>query len=117
MDNVEHGKIPRSTIIKLARLLPVVGVDYSSRDYDADLFRTIDPRPVQRATVMDNDVTLSALPVDAFDAKLRCENCCLSSMRTGSVKHMPQKSTVLMAKVSTVSGWGVMATSAPIVNS
>ncbi|MER8650986.1 hypothetical protein [Mesorhizobium sp. M0586] len=71
MAYVEHREIPRSTIIRLAGLLPLVGVDYASRDYDADLFRAIDPRPVRRGTVMNNDVTLSALPPDALDAELK----------------------------------------------
>lgn len=66
MDYAEHRKIPRSTIVDLLARLPLVGVDCASRDYDADLFRVIDSRPVRRATVMDNDVTLSALPPDAL---------------------------------------------------
>ena len=42
--------IPRSAILRLAEILPRLGADYGSRDFDADLFRMIDPRKVRRVT-------------------------------------------------------------------
>lgn len=70
MNYLQYREIPRPTIVRLLGLLSLVGVDYSSRDYDAELFRVIDSRPVRRTTVMDNDVTLSALAGDALDAAI-----------------------------------------------
>ncbi|CDX58782.1 hypothetical protein MPL3365_30307 [Mesorhizobium plurifarium] len=68
MDKPELAMISRSSLTKLVDLLPLVGADHGSRDYDAALFKLFDARPVRRATVMDNDVTLSALPADALEA-------------------------------------------------
>lgn len=42
MDDAEHRKIPRSKIVGLQARLPLVGIDYTSCDYDAEEYG--DPR-------------------------------------------------------------------------
>ncbi|WP_457940824.1 hypothetical protein [Mesorhizobium sp. 10J20-29] len=67
MDDADQRKIARSTVARLLELLPGVGANYGSRDFDAELFKLIDAREVRKATVVSCDTVLRDLPPDAGD--------------------------------------------------